>query len=119
MNRRPVGSSVGSSGERVCALSCSLLEYFLPSDEPTPTCFTPSVHPVLKEFSSFHRPARNYSDASIFKSSNHPMVGFTQEQNCTDGSTDAIDFLLLIHPTLYKSVGPVCHNSSAGDSINP
>jgi hypothetical protein len=37
MNRRPVGSSVGSSGEGVWALSCSLLENFTPSDEPTPS----------------------------------------------------------------------------------
>jgi hypothetical protein len=39
MKRHPVGSSVGSSGEGVCALSCSVLEIFLPSDEATPTCF--------------------------------------------------------------------------------
>jgi hypothetical protein len=39
MNRRPVGSSVRSSGEGVCVLSCSLLENFLPSDEPTPMHF--------------------------------------------------------------------------------
>jgi hypothetical protein len=37
MNRRPIGSSVGSSGEGVWALSCSLLENFTPSDEPTPS----------------------------------------------------------------------------------
>jgi hypothetical protein len=28
------------------------------------------------------------------------MVGFTQEQNCTDGSTDARIFALSVHPTL-------------------
>jgi hypothetical protein len=37
MNRRSVGSSIGSSGEGVWALSCSLLETFTPSDEPTPS----------------------------------------------------------------------------------
>jgi hypothetical protein len=37
MNRRPVGSSVGTSGEGVWALSCSLLANFAPSDEPTPS----------------------------------------------------------------------------------
>jgi hypothetical protein len=37
MNRRSVGSSVGSSGEGVWVLSCSLLENFTPSDEPTPS----------------------------------------------------------------------------------
>jgi hypothetical protein len=36
MNRRHIGSSVGSSGEGVWALSCSLFENFTPSDEPTP-----------------------------------------------------------------------------------
>jgi hypothetical protein len=36
MNRRHIGSSVGSSGEGVRALSCSLFENFTPSDEPTP-----------------------------------------------------------------------------------
>jgi hypothetical protein len=66
MNRRPVGSSVGLSGEGVFALSSSLLENFLLSDEPTPTCFTPAVHLVLKEFSSFHRPARKSSDMFFF-----------------------------------------------------
>jgi hypothetical protein len=67
MNRCPVRSSVGSSGEGVCALSSSLLENFLPSVEPTPTWFSLAVHPVLKEFSNFHRPARNCSDASILQ----------------------------------------------------
>jgi hypothetical protein len=37
MNRRPVGSSVGTSGEGVWALSCSLLANFAPSDEPAPS----------------------------------------------------------------------------------
>jgi hypothetical protein len=37
MNRHPVGSSVGTSSEGVWALSCSLLENFAPSDEPTPS----------------------------------------------------------------------------------
>jgi hypothetical protein len=41
------------------------------------------------------------------------MVGFTQELSCTDGSTDACIFLLSDHPTLYKSVGPTCHNDLA------
>jgi hypothetical protein len=36
MNRRHIGSSVGSSGEGVWALSCSLFENFTPSDELTP-----------------------------------------------------------------------------------
>jgi hypothetical protein len=36
MNRRHIGSSIGSSGEGVWALSCSLFENFTPSDEPTP-----------------------------------------------------------------------------------
>jgi hypothetical protein len=72
----PTPSSVGSSSEGVCALSCSLLENFLPSDEPTPTRFTPSVHPVLKEFSSFHRPARNCSDTSIFQAVGPSDGGF-------------------------------------------
>jgi hypothetical protein len=36
-NRRPVGSSVGTSGEGVWALSCSLVANFAPSDEPTPS----------------------------------------------------------------------------------
>jgi hypothetical protein len=67
MNRCPVGSNVGSFGEGVCALSSSLLENFLPSDEPTPAHFTPTVHLVLKEFSNFHRPARNCSDAFILQ----------------------------------------------------
>jgi hypothetical protein len=53
MNRCPVGSSVSLSGEGVYALSSSLLENFLPSDEPTPARFTLAVHPVLKEFSNF------------------------------------------------------------------
>jgi hypothetical protein len=47
------------------------------------------------------------------------MVGFTQEQNCTNGSTDAIDFLPSVHLTLYKSEGPVYHISLAEDSIKP
>jgi hypothetical protein len=34
------------------------------------------------------------------------MVGFTEEQSCTDGSTDAFFFPSSVHPTLYKSVGP-------------
>jgi hypothetical protein len=72
----PVGSSIGSSGEGVRALSCSLLENFLPSDEPTPTRFTPSVHPVLKEFSKFHRPARNCSDALYFQAVGPSDGGF-------------------------------------------
>jgi hypothetical protein len=38
MNRRPVGSSGGTSGEGFWALSCSLLANFAPSDEPTPSC---------------------------------------------------------------------------------
>jgi hypothetical protein len=67
MNRRPVGSSVGSSGEGVYALRSSLLENLLPLDEPTPTRFTPAVHLVLKEFSNFHRPARNCSDTFILQ----------------------------------------------------
>jgi hypothetical protein len=33
---RHIGSSVGSSGEGVWALSCSLFENFTPLDEPTP-----------------------------------------------------------------------------------
>jgi hypothetical protein len=37
MNRRPVGSSVETSGEGVWALSCSLLANFAPSGEPTPS----------------------------------------------------------------------------------
>jgi hypothetical protein len=37
MNRRPIGSSVGTSCEGVWALSCSLLANFAPSDEPTPS----------------------------------------------------------------------------------
>jgi hypothetical protein len=37
MNRRPVGSGVGTSGEGVWALSCLLLANFAPSDEPTPS----------------------------------------------------------------------------------
>jgi hypothetical protein len=36
MNRRPIGSSVGSSSEGVWVLSCSLFENFTISDEPTP-----------------------------------------------------------------------------------
>jgi hypothetical protein len=75
MNRRPIGSSVKSSGEGVYALSCSLLENFLPSDELTPSRFTPSVHPVLK-FSSFHRPAPNCSDASILQAIGPSDGGF-------------------------------------------
>jgi hypothetical protein len=63
MNRRPVGSSIGSSGEGVCALSSSLLEKFQLSYEPTPSRFTPAVNPVLKDFSKLHRPAHNYFDA--------------------------------------------------------
>jgi hypothetical protein len=35
--RRPVGSSVETSGEGVWALSCSLLANFAPSGEPTPS----------------------------------------------------------------------------------
>jgi hypothetical protein len=58
MNRCSLGSSVGSFGEGVWALSCSLLENFTPSDEPTPSRFKTSVHPVLKKFSSFLRPER-------------------------------------------------------------
>jgi hypothetical protein len=41
------------------------------------------------------------------------MPSFTQEQSCTDGSTDACIFPPPVHLTLYKSVGPTCHNSSA------
>jgi hypothetical protein len=41
------------------------------------------------------------------------MVGFTQELSCTDRSTDAYIFLPSVHSTLYKSVGPTCHNDSA------
>jgi hypothetical protein len=41
------------------------------------------------------------------------MVGFTQEQSCTDGSTDAFILPPSVHPTLLKGVGPVCHNGSA------
>jgi hypothetical protein len=37
MNRQPVGSSVGTSGDGVWALSCSLLENFVLSDELTPS----------------------------------------------------------------------------------
>jgi hypothetical protein len=33
------------------------------------------------------------------------MVGFTEEQSCTDGSTDAFFFPPPVHPMLYKSVG--------------
>jgi hypothetical protein len=36
MNRRHIGSSVGSSSEGVWVLSCSLFENFTPSDEQTP-----------------------------------------------------------------------------------
>jgi hypothetical protein len=64
MNRCLVGSSIGSSGEGVCALSSSLVEIFLPSDEPTLTRFQPTVHLVMKENQLFHRPLHNYSDAS-------------------------------------------------------
>jgi hypothetical protein len=64
MNRCLVGSGVGSSGEGVCALSSSLLENFLPSDEPTLTRFSSAVHPVLKEISIFHRLALNCSDTT-------------------------------------------------------
>jgi hypothetical protein len=63
MNRRPVGSGVGTSGEGVWALSCLLLEIFAPPDEPTPRVFSPLVHPVLKIFALLPRPARNCSDA--------------------------------------------------------
>jgi hypothetical protein len=76
MSRRPVGSSVGSSSEGVCALSSSLLENFLPLDGLTPTCFTPTVHPVLKEFSKFHRPVRNCSDAFILQAVGSSDGGF-------------------------------------------
>jgi hypothetical protein len=62
MNRRHIGSSVGKSGEGVWALSFSLFENFTPSDESTPSRFTPKVHPVLKKLSLFLRPARNCSD---------------------------------------------------------
>jgi hypothetical protein len=48
MNRCLVGSGVGSSNEVVYALSSSLLETFLSSDEPTLLHFYPAVHPVLK-----------------------------------------------------------------------
>jgi hypothetical protein len=67
MNRCLVGSSVGSSGEGVCALSSSLLEKFLSSDELTLTRFSPAVHPMLKEISNFHRSVCNCSDASNSK----------------------------------------------------
>jgi hypothetical protein len=63
MNRHPVGSSVGSSGEGVWALSFSLLANFTLSDEPAPSHLIPSVHPVLKEFCLLPRPAHNSSDA--------------------------------------------------------
>jgi hypothetical protein len=41
------------------------------------------------------------------------MPPFTQEQKCTDGSTDAYIFRPSVHPTLYKCVGPTIHNGSA------
>jgi hypothetical protein len=48
------------------------------------------------------------------------MVGFTRELSCTDGSTDAYIFLPSVHPTLYKSVGPTCHNGwRLASSPNP
>jgi hypothetical protein len=48
------------------------------------------------------------------------MVGFTHEQKCTDGSTDARIFALSIHPTLYKSMGPTRHNGwRPSSSPNP
>jgi hypothetical protein len=37
------------------------------------------------------------------------MVGFTQEQKCTDGSTDTLIFQSSVHPMLHWSVGPTCH----------
>jgi hypothetical protein len=67
MNRCLVGSGVGSSGEGVCAFSSSLLEIFLPSDEPTLPRFNPAVHPALKEISLFHRPSLNCSDATKYQ----------------------------------------------------
>jgi hypothetical protein len=100
MNRRPVGSSVGSSGEGVYALSSSLLENFLPSDEPMPKRFTPAVHPMLKEFSNFHRPVRNCSDVFILQAVGSSDGGFHPGAElhrrfdrrlyfCTVGSSDA------------------------------
>jgi hypothetical protein len=80
MNRCPVGSSVGSSGEGVWALSCSLLENFTPSDESTPLRFTPTVHPVLKKFSNFQIFSDPRATAPMrFKTRplDHPMPSFT------------------------------------------
>jgi hypothetical protein len=41
------------------------------------------------------------------------MPYFSPELSCTDGSTDAFNFPPSVHPTLYKSVGRVCHNGLA------
>jgi hypothetical protein len=67
MNHCHIGSSVGSSGEGVCALSSSLVEIFLPSYEPTLSYFNPVVHPVLKEIQIPYRPSHNCADASKMK----------------------------------------------------
>jgi hypothetical protein len=102
MNRRLVGSSVGSSGEGVYALSSSLLEKFLPSDEMTPSRFTPAVHPVLKDFSKLHRPARNCSDALFlqvvrsFDACLHPGAEIAPTVRPT-----LVFFAQSVHPTLH------------------
>jgi hypothetical protein len=101
MNRCLVGSSVGSSGEGVCALSSSLLEIFLPPDEPTLLRFYLAIHPVLKENSLFHRPCSTAPTHLEIMPSVHLMLSFTTEQNNPDGSTDARFSQLSVHLALY------------------
>jgi hypothetical protein len=95
MNRYLVGSGVGSSGEGVCALSSSLVEIILPSDEPTLQRFSPAVHPVLKENHSFTDPCSTAPMHLFSRPSVHPMLTFTAEQNHSDGSTDTRFFLVV------------------------
>jgi hypothetical protein len=47
------------------------------------------------------------------------MVGFTQEQSCTDDSTEARFSQLSVHPTPLRRVGPTRHNGSARSLPNP
>jgi hypothetical protein len=100
MNRCLVGSGVGSSGKGVCGLSSSMLENFLPSDEPTLTRFLSAVHPVLKKISTFHRPARNCSDASIFQVVGSSDACFHPGAELIRRSDRHYLFLLSVHPTL-------------------
>jgi hypothetical protein len=120
-NRRPVGSSVGTSGEGVWALSCSLLENFAPSDEPTPSrlltigssgaediCLSSQTRAqLLRRVIKIGR--RTIQCLVSHWRSVAPMVRPT-----------LLFFRPSVHPTLYKSVGPTRHNGSAPSlSSNP